>query len=142
VVGSLPKPKNQTMLHNKKIYGFLAGFTMLLVVIGCYKDRTIVSETGAEITRTVSFSGDIITILNKSCNTSGCHNAGGTKPDLSPANAHKSLSNGYLNTGNPEASELYQWMIGKRGMPMPTEGINKDYNALVLAWLKQGAKNN
>lgn len=130
------------MSHNKIIYRFLAGFTMLLVVSGCYKDRTVVSETGSEVTRTVTFSGDIMTIFNKSCNTSGCHNAGGTKPDLSPANAYKSLSNGYLNTGNPQVSELYQWMIGKRGAPMPTDGTNKEYNSLVLAWLKQGAQNN
>lgn len=129
------------MSHNKKIYGFLAGFTMLLLV-GCYKDRTVVSETGAEVTRTVTFSGDMMTIFNKSCNSSGCHNAGGKAPDLSAANAYKALSNGYINTTDAQASELYQWMIGKRGMPMPTDGINKEYNSLVLAWLKQGAQNN
>lgn len=129
------------MLCNKRIYGLLAGFTLLLI-IGCYKDRTVVSETGAEITRTVSFSNDIIPMFNASCNSSGCHSAGGKAPDLSTTNAYKSLTNGYLNASDPQASELYQWMIGKRGMPMPTEGINKEYNSLVLAWLKQGAQNN
>jgi hypothetical protein len=135
------KPKTKIMSHNKKIYGFLAGFTILLV-IGCYKDRTVVSETGAEITRPVSFANDIIPIFNASCNTSGCHNAGGKAPDLSVTNAYKALTNGYINAGDSQASELYQWMIGKRGMPMPTNGINKEYNSLVLAWIKQGAQNN
>jgi hypothetical protein len=129
------------MSHNKKIYGFLAGFTLLLVV-GCYKDRTVVSETGAEITRPVSFANDIMPIFNASCNTSGCHSAGGKAPDLSGANAYKSLSGGYINTNDAQASELYQWMIGKRGVPMPTNGTNKEYNSLVLAWIKQGAQNN
>lgn len=129
------------MSHNKKIYGFLAGLTMLLVV-GCYKDRTVVSETGAEITRPVSFTSDIMPIFNASCNSSGCHSAGGKAPDLSAANAFKALNNGYINATDAQASELYQWMIGKRSMPMPTNGINKEYNALVLAWIKQGAPNN
>ena len=130
------------MLYNKKIVGFLAGFTMLLL-IGCYKDKTVISDTGEEITRTVSYAGDIIPIFNKSCNGSGCHAAGGIKPDLSALNAHTALTNGnYLNTTSPETSLLYQWMAGKKGTPMPTTGINKDYNSLVLAWLKQGAQNN
>lgn len=130
------------MLHNKKIIGFLAGFTMLLL-IGCYKDKTVIFDTGAEITRPVGFTADIIPIFSNSCAVSGCHTAGGIKPDLSAANAYASLSiGGYFNTTTPESSSLYQWMAGKKGTPMPTTGINKDYNALVLAWIKQGAKNN
>ena len=130
------------MLHYKKIIGFLAGFTMLLL-IGCYKDKTVIFETGEEITRTVSFASDIIPILNSSCNTSGCHSAGGISPDLSVVNAYTSLSNGgYINNSDPQTSELYLWMTGKKGTPMPVSGVNKDFNALVLAWIKQGAQNN
>lgn len=130
------------MLHNKKIIGFLAGFTLLLL-IGCYKDKTVLFDTGEEITRPVSFVSDIVPILNSSCNTSGCHSTGGISPDLSAVNAYTSLSNGgYINSNNPQTSELYLWMTGKKGTPMPTSGINKDYNALVIAWIKQGAQNN
>lgn len=120
----------------------MAGFTMLLL-IGCYKDKTVIFDTGEEITRPVSFVNDITPILNKSCNTSGCHAPGGIKPDLSSANAFNSLTIGnYINTTAAESSSLYQWMAGKKGTPMPTSGVNKDYNALVLAWIKQGAQNN
>jgi hypothetical protein len=130
------------MLHNKKKIGFLAGFTMLLL-IGCYKDKTVIFDTGEEITRPVSYVNDIIPIFNKSCNISGCHNSGGIKPDLTAANSYNSLTVGnYYNTAVPESSTLYLWMTGKKGTPMPTDGINKDYNALVLAWIKQGAQNN
>lgn len=110
---------------------------------GCYKDKTVIFETGDEVTRTVSFTGDILPIFNNSCNTSGCHSAGGRSPDLSVANAFTSLTNGsFINTSDPLSSELYLWMTGKKGTPMPVSGINKDYNALILAWLKQGANNN
>jgi hypothetical protein len=130
------------MLYNKKIYGFLAGFTMLLFM-GCYKDKTVIFDTGEEITRPVSFASDIVPIFNKSCNLSGCHSSGGKSPDLSVVNAYTSLSNGgFVNTGEPQSSVMYQWMTGKKGTPMPVSGINKDYNALVLAWIKQGAQNN
>jgi hypothetical protein len=130
------------MLQNKRTIGFLAGLTMLLLV-GCYKDKTVIFDTGAEITRPVTFATDIIPIFNKSCNVSGCHNAGGIKPDLSVNNASTSLTVGnYFNTSAPESSTIYQWMSGKKGTPMPTSGVNKDYNALVLAWIKQGAQNN
>jgi hypothetical protein len=129
------------MLH-KKIYGFLAGLAMLLL-FGCYKNKTVIFDTGAEITRPVSFSQDIIPIFNSSCNVSGCHASAGKSPDLSAANAFSSLTVGsYLNTDAPEGSSLYQWMTGKKTTPMPVGGINKDYNALVLAWIKQGAQNN
>lgn len=130
------------MLHKKIVLGFLAGLTTL-VLIGCYKDRTVLSDTGEEITRPVSFAGDIVPILNSSCNVSGCHASGGIKPDLSAANAYLSLTNGgYISTSDAQTSPLYLWMTGKKGTPMPTSGVKKDYNALVLAWIKQGAQNN
>lgn len=130
------------MLQKKLSIGLGAGLIMLLFT-GCYKDKTVVFDTGEEITRTVSFSGDIIPILNSSCNISGCHSAGGKSPDLTFANAYSSLSNGgYFNNDDPQSSLLYQWMTGKKGTPMPISGVNKDFNALVLAWLKQGAQNN
>ncbi len=120
----------------------MIGITVLLFS-GCYKDKTVILETGDEITRPISFVSDIIPILNSSCNGSGCHNSGGKSPDLTISNAFNSLSGGgYINISEPNNSSLYLWMTGKKGTPMPLSGSNKDYNALVLAWLKQGAQNN
>ncbi len=117
--------------------------TTLLTLAGCYKDKTILFDTGSEITRPVSFANDIIPIFNKSCNSSGCHNSGGKAPDLTSPNAYNSLQNGnYTNTQAADNSELFLWMTGKKGTPMPPDGSNKDYNSLVLAWIKQGAQNN
>jgi len=134
--------KNKVMLHHNKIYWFLAGLTMLLLT-GCYKDKTVYSDTVAEITRPVSFAADIVPIFNNSCNISGCHSSGSKTPDLSAANAFNSLTNGnFVNKDDPQSSSLYLWMTGKKSTPMPVGGINKEYNALVLAWIKQGAQNN
>jgi len=131
------------MLRNKTIVGFILVGAAVFLLAGCYKDRTVIFDTGEEITKPVSFTNDIIPIFNNSCNTAGCHNAGGKSPDLSAPNALTSLSNGgYFNTADAQSSELYLWMAGKKGTPMPVSGINKDYNALILAWIKQGAQNN
>ncbi len=131
------------MARNKFIMGIISLCTSFLLLTGCYKDKTVLFDAGKEITRAVSFTGDIIPIFNNSCNSSGCHSAGGKAPDLTAASAYNALLNGnYINTGDPANSELYQWMTGKKGTPMPVSGINKNYNALVLAWIKQGAQNN
>lgn len=131
------------MLYKKTLIWVVAAVTAIGLLNGCYKDKTVLQETGEEITRPVTFTGDIIPVFNKSCNISGCHSTGGIAPDLSAANAFTSLSAGnYTNTTTPLNSEIYLWMTGKKGSPMPLSGVNKDYNALILAWIKQGANNN
>jgi hypothetical protein len=132
------------MLWNKKIVGLvLLSSAVLFSLPGCYKDKTVIFDTGAEITRTVSFASDIIPIFTKSCSLSGCHVSGGHVPDLSASNAYNSLKVGnYYNTTSPESSTIYLWLTGKKTTQMPPGGLNKDYNALVLAWIKQGANNN
>jgi len=130
------------MLCNKTIMGvLLAGCTALLLLPGCYKDKTVVFDTGTAITRTVTFANDMIPMFSKNCSLS--HVTGGKAPDLSAANAYNSLKiGGYFNTGNPEASVIYLWLTGKKSTQMPVGGMNKDINALVIAWIKQGANNN
>ena len=131
------------MKNSIKLLEVILVMVTIILMIGCYKDKTVIETTGSEITRSVSFTDDIIPIFNKSCSLSGCHSAGGISPDLSVANAITSLTKGnYLNINLPENSMIYLWMTGKKSTPMPVGGINNDYNALVLAWIKQGAKNN
>jgi hypothetical protein len=130
-------------MPNKSIIrSLIMASTVILLLAGCYKNRTVILDA-PEISRPVSFSQDIISIFNNSCNTSGCHSAGGQAPNLTESNAFNSLTVGnYIDLNAPENSILYLKMTGKKGTPMPVSGINKDYNALVLAWMKQGAKNN
>jgi len=67
----------------------------------------------------------------------------GTLPNSTPLKAYEALQNGsYVSVGNPQKSEIIQWMIWKRSMPMPPTGINLNNAALVLAWIQQGALNN
>ncbi len=110
---------------------------LILIITSCTYDQVLPPEVGE-----VSFNEDIIPIFNQACNMSGCHN-GNIAPDLRPANAYTALNTGgYINTTTPESSELYLWMRGEGGrapMPNPT---NSNFNAIVLAWIQQGAQNN
>jgi hypothetical protein len=132
---------------NKLIALGSRGLVLFFVVFmtSCYYDEVIPADKkiNPDIVDEISFSKDIIPIFNASCNSAGCHKAGAIPPDLTPANAYTALnSGGYINTASPETSELYLWMKGSKSTPMPLSGPNVTYNAKVLAWIKQGAKNN
>lgn len=111
----------------------------------CYEVATVLPDTNVEVTGPVSFKSDIVPLLNKNCSMSGCHNAGGLKPDLSEANAFNALEKGgYFDLNTPENSNVYLWLTGKKSSTMPPNGNNNpdNINQFVLAWVKQGAKNN
>jgi len=117
----------------------------MFFVASCYKVTTLVVPNDAEITKPVILSTDLIPLFTKNCSISGCHNTGGTKPDLSAGNAYNSIINGnYVNLGTPENSDIYLWLTGKKALAMPAGAANNpsNINQLVLAWIKQGAKNN
>jgi len=49
-----------------------------------------------------------------------------------------------VNMATPENSVVYLWLTGKEAISMPAGAANNpsNINALMLAWIKQGAKNN
>lgn len=113
----------------------------LVIGVSCKYDEVlpVAPDPGVQI----SLADDLIPIFNASCNTSGCHNGSGPPPDLRPASAYASLwEGGYIDTMIPEDSELYLWMSGARGLPMPLEGVNATYASQVLLWIEQGALDN
>lgn len=118
----------------------MMGFLVALVV-SCKYDDVLPPEPDPGIQ--ISFAQDIIPIFNASCNGSGCHNGAGPSPDLRSEVAYESLFNGSLiDTIQPPNSELYLWMSGAKGLPMPIQGVNAGYVATVLQWIEQGALKN
>jgi len=120
--------------------------TEILIITGCYKVKTLVIQnSGQEVTNSVSISNEIIPVFNKNCSVSGCHSSGGIKPDLTVEKAYTTLINGnYVDINNPEKSEIYLWLTGKKNTAMPVGSSSNpsNINQLILAWVKQGAKNN
>lgn len=129
------------MSFKKILLGFAAAASLLLWAPGCYYDKTVLIEE--EETREISFSQDIIPLFEASCSIAGCHNAGGVAPVLTADKAYDALIAGnYIKVDAPENSELYQWLTGKRSTPMPLSGPDPNINSKVLAWIKQGARDN
>jgi len=130
----------------KRIILLASIFTVILIVFqGCYDATTLVIDNSPAVTKTVSFKTDLIPIFDKSCNMAGCHNTGGKQPDLTSDKAYASLTIGnYLNIAAPDQSVVYLYLVGKKNPQMPLGAANNpsNINNLMLAWIKQGAKNN
>ena len=135
------------MSHKKIIIVALVACGTVFSLAGCYKDRTVLvpNTTVEEITTPVSFANDLIPIFNRSCNMSGCHSSGGQVPDLTVANAYRTIfEEDLIDVDNPGSREMMGWLTGaiKPAMPFGASSNPSNINALMLAWIKQGAQNN
>lgn len=89
----------------------------------------------------IGFASQIEPIFAKNNQCTACHKTGATAPNLSTGNAFASIVPSLVNTTNPESSKIYQY-------PHPSTATHswKKYElgdaALILEWIKQGAKNN
>ena len=131
------------MSNKIKRIGWFLALALFFAMSGCTKTTTVIIDNSPEVTGTVLFAKDIVPILTKSCVGSGCH-SGSVAPNLTEASAFNTLVNGnFINTATPANSEVYLWLTGKRSVAMPVGSANNpsNLNALMLAWIKQGAKN-
>jgi hypothetical protein len=117
---------------------------ILMVMAGCTKTTTVIIDNSPDITTEVSFSKELSPLLTQNCALSGCHD-GSVRPNLKTESALSSLITGnYLNKQDPENSEVYLYMTAKKTPAMPLGAPNNpdNINKIMLAWIKQGAKNN
>ena len=129
--------------HKVKITSLVL-LLMFGLLMGCYKKTTLLIDDTPAITKTVSFSTDIVPLLTTNCAKSGCHN-GSVSPDLSAAKAFTSLVDGnFVSTSTPSNSLVYLWLTGKEAATMPLGASNNpsNINGYILAWIAQGAENN
>ena len=121
----------------------LAVFTVILIVSSCQYKFIVEPEVPPPAPGdTVSFSLDVLPIFNDNNNCTGCHNTGGTPPDLTPDNAYDQIiSMGLVELATPPESKIYK-------VPHPDDPGHawKKYSnsqaATVLLWIEEGAKNN
>ncbi len=89
----------------------------------------------------VSFSTKIVPIFSTGTKCTSCHKPGGDSPDLTAANAFASIVPQYVNTSSPEQSKIYTFPFGSTGTHT-WKKYNATEAALILQWIKEGAKNN
>jgi hypothetical protein len=104
---------------------------LLLLVVSC--EQYIIPPP--EVPEGVSYSADIQPIFNDNC--VGCH-SGGMPPDLRAEFSYDELiDGGYVDTDDPESSELYQKLQGTH-----SSRATEEQKAIILGWIIEGAQNN
>ena len=87
-----------------------------------------------EIEEGVSYSDQIQPIFDAKCD--GCH-SGSRAPDLRAEYSYDELINGgYVNTDDPESSEIYTKTSSGHG------GSTQEESLTILTWIEEGALNN
>jgi hypothetical protein len=132
-------------MKNSVVITLALGVVLVAVVAGCQKDITVINKSTAAVTDTVSFGKTLVPIFTANCALTSCHAEGGHAPTLTNEKAYSSLiGKKFVDTAAAEKSIIYERLTGvlSPAMPMgkPTDPSN--INALILAWIKQGAKNN
>ena len=96
--------------------------------------------TGTTDTLTVSFATQIQPIFNNNCIS--CHKSGGPSPNLTSGSAYSQINRSkYINITSPSQSLLYR-RLAPGGGYSGHKKVTDAQAALVLSWIKQGAKNN
>jgi hypothetical protein len=104
---------------------------LLLLVVSC--EKYIIPPP--EVPQGVSYSADVQPIFDDKCVS--CH-SGGIPPDLSAEFSYDELiDGGYVDTDDPESSELYQKLQGTH-----SSRATEDEKAIILGWIIEGAQNN
>ena len=119
----------------KKLLQIVLVSSLSLLCFSCYYDNETIEIP--DVTDEVFFSNDVQPILTKCI---GCHN-GTTDPDLREGNSYDALVDEYVNPGNADDSDLYNYLPGN-GHHSINFTLSIDEIALIKAWINQGAKNN
>jgi hypothetical protein len=129
---------------NNKIK-YLVFVLLTLFIFGCKYSFIVPEEVpnnnnnNGNQTQPVSFASQIVPIFTAKC--VACHTSGGTMPYLNAGVAYTQITPKFINTVSPETSKIYSYLLAS------TAGhSHKKYSsseaALVLQWIKEGAKNN
>ena len=86
----------------------------------------------------VSFATQVAPSFSTGNKCTACHKPGATSPDLTATNAYASIVPEFVNTTTPELSTIY--VNASSGNHKAT--VTATQAALILQWIKEGAKNN
>ena len=132
----------KNIMKNQRIFLILILFSLFLN--GCKYDFILPEQVETVNTggQPISFATQIAPIFSTGDKCIACHKTGGQAPDLTSANAYSQISSKYVNTGSPETSMIYLEPSPANAAVHTWKKYTASEAALVLAWIKEGAKNN
>lgn len=110
------------VLYSTLLFGFI-------VLTGCYYDKEeklYPNSTNNCDTTNLTYNTSIKTIIDANCASSGCHNSGGTSPDLSSYTLVKA-----------SATKITLRAITQKNMPAPS-GMSSCNITKLDNWIKAG----
>lgn len=129
-----------------KKHNYIVIFISLLFLAAlssCQYDNPYVTPTPPlPPDQTVYFSTDIQPIFNNA-GCVACHKTGAQAPDLTSGKAYQDIVNmNLVDTANPESSKIYWEPNSDNTGAHAWKKYTAAQAALVLQWIKQGAKDN
>jgi len=124
-------------MNYKWIILFLVSSVSAFVFISC-RHEPLVPLSDAPV---ISFVNDVDPIITSNCTESGCHGAGGHRPQL--INYEDIL--GEVSPGNPYSSSLFDVITSNvvNTMPKPPNPrLTNTQIKTIFLWISQGAQNN
>ncbi|PKQ61588.1 hypothetical protein BZG02_15480 [Labilibaculum filiforme] len=122
-------------MQKNNLVSLLLVFLTTLCFVSCEYDTIEVDQIVIPPDQEISFSADIVPIFTSNC--INCHD-GGINPDLRASNAYNALTNGYIDTDNPENSEIYKVLL--EGSHSTRASATE--KQLLLEWITRGANDN
>lgn len=126
-----------------KRYNIYMIVLILVYCCSCKNDKGAVPAKGCDPPAQVSYQQHIQPIFNTYC-VSGCHS--GSSPEgglnLESSVSYAQLSNGYIDTLNPNNSLLHFQMNYASNIMPPSGKLDQCTLDLIYKWMEQKAKNN
>ncbi len=135
-----------TKKNNMKNQGiFLILILFALFLNGCKYDFILPEEVTTVVNpggQPISFATQIAPVFSAGDKCTACHKSGGQTPDLTAANAYSQIMSKYVVVATPETSMIYTEASPANASVHTWKKFTASEAALVLAWIKEGAKNN
>ncbi len=106
-------------------------------------DSTQVAECDPD---TVYFQNEVLPLLQSSCGTMGCHDAGTATDGVILTDYENIINTGDVEPFDAEDSEIYEMITetdeDDRMPPPPNSRLSQDQINVIATWINQGALNN
>lgn len=95
---------------------------------------------------TVYFQNDVLPLLQSSCGTMGCHDAGTATEGVILTDYDNIMNTGDVEPFDTEGSDIYELITENdpedRMPPPPNNSLSQEQIQLIATWINQGALNN
>lgn len=114
---------------------FLIAFAFTVLATSCSHESVTTNELPI-----VSFSSEVLPILQTGCAISGCHDASSAESDKIYDNYQNIMHS--IKPGDPEGSKAYKAMTNYYQIMPPKNPLSVEDRTKIRVWILQGALNN